>query len=414
MNYLPGKRIVLGITGGIAAYKAAELARLLVKAGAEVRVVMTHGAMAFITPLSLQALSGNPVHHELLDENAEAGMGHIELARWADRIMVAPASANFLARLTHGMADDLLTTLCLASAEPLLVAPAMNQQMWAARATQDNVQVLDSRGIQILGPDVGEQACGDFGAGRMLEPAELLQALNRSFSSQLLGGLNVMVTAGPTREPIDAVRYISNRSSGKMGFAIAAAAREAGANVTLVSGPVSLPTPEGIQRVDVETAEQMGQYVLDHVTEQHILVGSAAVADYVPSMQHPGKMKKSANALSIDLSPTLDIMQEVGGLSERPFTVGFAAETEHVDRYAQEKRQRKNMDMIAANQVGTPNSGFEVDDNQLNVYWADGEQQLPHAPKTRLARQLVELISQQYRVLRSPQHDGPSTVANPD
>ena len=414
MNYLPGKRIVLGITGGIAAYKAAELARLLVKAGAEVRVVMTHGAMAFITPLSLQALSGNPVHHELLDESAEAGMGHIELARWADRILVAPASANFLARLTHGMADDLLTTLCLASAEPVLVAPAMNQQMWAAAATRENVSRLQSRGIEILGPDIGEQACGDYGAGRMLEPAEIQHLLNRSFSNQLLGGLNVMVTAGPTREPIDAVRFISNRSSGKMGFAIATAAHEAGANVTLVSGPVTLPTPEGIKRVDVETAEQMGQYVLDHVTEQHILIGSAAVADYVPSMQHQGKMKKSGKPLSIDLSPTLDIMQEVGELSARPFTVGFAAETNDVERYAQEKRQRKNMDMIAANQVGIPNSGFEVDDNQINVYWADGEQQLPHAPKTRLARQLVELISQQYRVHNGQQTSGTAATGSVD
>lgn len=398
MNYLTGKRILLGITGGIAAYKAADLTRQLVKAGAEVRVVMTSGAQAFVTPLTFQALSGSPVHRDLLDEAAEAGMGHIELARWADRILVAPASANFIARLAHGMADDLLTTLCLASAEPILVAPAMNQQMWANTQTQANIQHIAQSNIQVLGPDSGEQACGDFGVGRMLEPHDLLAQLNQSFSSQLLGGLNVMITAGPTREPIDAVRFISNRSSGKMGYALADAAREAGAHVTLVSGPVNLPTPEGVSRIDVETAEQMGQYVLDHIREQHILIGSAAVADYVPSEPHEGKMKKSGQAMSIKLSPTLDIMQEVGNMQERPFTVGFAAETEHVSEYAQDKRIRKHMDMIAANQVGTADRGFEVDNNELAVYWSDGEQHLPLAHKGKIARQLVALIGDRYQM----------------
>ncbi|MCW8962894.1 MAG: bifunctional phosphopantothenoylcysteine decarboxylase/phosphopantothenate--cysteine ligase CoaBC [Gammaproteobacteria bacterium] len=397
MNFLPGKRVLLGVTGGIAAYKSAELTRLLVKAGADVRVVMTDGAKAFVTPLTYQALSGNPVHHELLDETAEAGMGHIELAKWADRILIAPASANFIARLRQGMASDLLSTLCLASSAPILVAPAMNQQMWSNAQTQENVASLEQRGIHILGPDIGDQACGDFGAGRMLEPADLLQHLNLSFSSQLLGGLNVMITAGPTREAIDAVRFISNRSSGKMGFAIASAAREAGANVTLVTGPVSLQTPEGITRINVETAEQMGQCVLDQLADQHILIGSAAVADYVPSNSFQGKLKKSSQQLSIELTPTLDIMREVGGMTDRPFTVGFAAETDNIKTYAQEKRRSKNMDMIAANQVGVPESGFEVDTNSLDIYWANGEQHLALAHKTKIARQLVEVISRQYR-----------------
>jgi len=397
MNFLPGKRVLLGVTGGIAAYKSAELTRLLVKSGADVRVVMTDGAKAFVTPLTYQALSGNPVHHELLDETAEAGMGHIELAKWADRILVAPASANFIARLRQGMASDLLSTLCLASAAPILVAPAMNQQMWSNAQTQENVAGLEQRGIHILGPDIGDQACGDFGAGRMLEPADLLQHLNRSFSSQLLGGLNVMITAGPTREAIDAVRFISNRSSGKMGFAIARAAREAGANVILVTGPVSLQTPEGITRINVETAEQMGQCVLDQLADQHILIGSAAVADYVPSNSFQGKLKKSSQQLSIELTPTLDIMREVGGMADRPFTVGFAAETDNIKTYAQEKRRSKSMDMIAANQVGVPESGFEVDNNSLDIYWTNGEQHLPLAHKNKIARQLVEVISRQYR-----------------
>ena len=388
---------MLGVTGGIAAYKSAELTRLLVKSGADVRVVMTDGAKAFVTPLTYQALSGNPVHHELLDETAEAGMGHIALAKWADRILIAPASANFIARLSHGMANDLLSTLCLASAAPILLAPAMNQQMWANAQTQENVGHLEQQDIQILGPEVGEQACGDFGAGRMLEPTELLQHLNLSFSSQLLGDLNVMITAGPTREAIDAVRFISNRSSGKMGFAIAGAAREAGANVTLVSGPVSLQTPEGITRIDVETAEQMGQCVFDRLASQHILIGSAAVADYVPSNSFQGKLKKSSQQMSIELSPTLDIMREVGNMTNRPFTVGFAAETDNVQAYAQQKRESKNMDMIAANQVGVPESGFEVDNNSLDIYWASGEQHLALAHKNKIARQLVELISSRYR-----------------
>ena len=397
MNFLASKRIIIGVTGGIAAYKAAELTRLLVKSGAQVRVVMTRGGMSFVTPLTFQALSGQPVHHELLDESAEAGMGHIELAKWADRILVAPASANFIARLSHGMADDLLTTLCLASAAPIIVAPAMNQQMWSNEQTQANLKNLQQRDIQIAGPASGEQACGDTGPGRLLEATELHEIVNLSFSSQKLGGLNVMVTAGPTREAIDAVRFISNRSSGKMGFAIAGAAREAGANVTLVTGPVSLTTPEGVTRLDVETAEQMGQQVLDRISQQHILIGSAAVADYVPANYHDGKMKKSASDLSIKLAPSIDIMLEVGKLAERPFTVGFAAETENLEQYAQDKRVRKNMDMIAANPVGSATGGFDSDDNLLNIFWEGGNQLLELADKHKIARQLIDVISMRYQ-----------------
>ena len=396
MNFLSGKRVILGITGGIAAYKAAELTRLLTKAGADVRVVMTRGGMSFVTPLTFQALSGNPVHHELLDPAAEAGMGHIELAKWADRILIAPASANFIARLAHGMADDLLTTVCLASDAGLLVAPAMNQQMWANQQTQANVEQLQARGYEIAGPDIGPQACGDVGAGRLLEPEVLQEQLNQSFANHKLGGLNVMITAGPTREAIDAVRFISNRSSGKMGFALACAAREAGARVTLVTGPVSLPTPEGVNRLDVESAEQMGQQVFDLLEKQDILIGSAAVADYLPATYHEGKMKKSAEDLSIKLAPSIDIMLEVGKLTNRPFTVGFAAETENLEQYAQEKRVRKNMDMIAANPVGTDATGFDSDNNKLDVFWEGGSQHLELASKDKIARQLVDVISTRF------------------
>lgn len=400
MGYLTGKRILLGITGSIAAYKAAELTRLLATAGADVRVVMTGGARAFVTPLTFQALSGNPAYYDLLDESAEAGMGHIELARWADRILVAPASANFMARLAHGMADDLLTTCCLASEAPIYIAPAMNRVMWANPQTQNNVTQLVHNQICLLGPATGDQACGETGPGRMLEPEILAQRLAESFSSDLLAGLNVLITAGPTREAIDAVRYISNRSSGKMGFALAQAAHEAGANVTLVAGPVALETPHGVHRIDVESAEQMGQTVMDHLDNQQILIGSAAVADYVPSQPHAGKLKKSADSLSIRLSPSMDIMQAVGNLDHRPFTVGFAAETENLQQYAQDKRQRKHMDMIAANLVGQGDRGFEADDNELLVFWDGGQQRLPLSHKNKIARQLVGLIGQQFNTTR--------------
>lgn len=403
MGFLTGKRIILGVTGSIAAYKAAELVRLLVKAGTHIRVVMTEGAQAFITPMTLQAVSGNPVHTAaLLDEQAEAGMGHIELARWADTVVVAPASANFLARLAHGMADDLLSTLCLATDAPVMVAPAMNQQMWVNRQTQLNINHLGQSGITVMGPASGEQACGDIGPGRMFEPDELITIIDNSFSGHALAGLKIMITAGGTREAIDAVRYIGNRSSGKMGFALATAAREAGAEVTLICGPVSLGTPDGVSRIDVETAEQMGQVVLNQISDQDILIGSAAVADYIPASPYAGKIKKTGDSLSIELSPGIDIMQEVGRLPNKPFTVGFAAETENMDVYARDKMRRKSMDMIAANIVGLSDRGFEVDENAMDIYWNDGEKTLPLAGKARIARQLIALIADRYRT--APPH----------
>lgn len=396
MRYLAGKHILLGITGGIAAYKAAELTRLLVKSGAEVRVAITRSGQAFVTPVTLQTLSGNPVHTDLMGSKAVTEMEHIGLARWADRILVAPASANFLARLAHGMADDLLSTLCLATHAPILVAPAMNQQMWANQQTQTNVQHLRQKQITVLEPAVGEQACGEHGPGRMPEPLELQRLLDNSFSSSKLAGVNVTVTAGPTRETIDAVRFISNRSSGKMGFAIAGAAQEAGANVTLITGPVNLETPPYVKRINVENAEQMGQAVLDDIHRQHILIGSAAVADYIPSSPVSGKIKKKADNLSITLKPGIDIMYEVGQLRPKPFTVGFAAETENISTYAKDKLQRKNMDMIAANLVNMGDRGFYVDDNALDIYWQNGHQKLPLTSKQKLARQLIELVSTHY------------------
>ena len=398
MGLLIGKQIILGVTGSIAAYKAAELTRLLGKSGAHIRVTMTQGAQAFVTPMTFQALSGNPVHTALLDEQAEAGMGHIELARWADTVVVAPASANFLARLAHGMADDLLSTLCLTTDAPIMVAPAMNQQMWHNHQTRININHLTQSGIAVMGPASGEQACGSIGPGRMLEPEELLSIIDNSFARHILSGLKVMVTAGATREAIDIARYISNRSSGKMGFALATAAREAGAEVTLIAGPVSLNTPEGVSRIDIETAEQMGQAVLNQIASQDILIGSAAVADYVPASPYKGKIKKTHDNLTIELSAGIDIMQEVGQLHNKPFTVGFAAETENIDAHAQDKMRRKNMDMIAANNVGLSDRGFEADENAIDVYWDDGRKTLPLASKDKIARQLVALIGDRYRM----------------
>ncbi len=403
MGFLTGKQIILGITGSIAAYKAAELVRLLVKSGTRTRVVMTQGAQAFITPMTLQALSGNPVHTTILDEQAEAGMGHIELARWADTVVVAPASANFLARLAHGMADDLLSTLCLTTDAPIMVAPAMNQRMWINRQTQLNISHLGQSGITIMGPASGNQACGDIGPGRMLESDELASIIDNSFARHTLAGLKIIITAGGTREAIDTIRYIGNRSSGKMGFALANAAREAGAEVTLICGPVNLDTPSGVSRIDVETAKQMRQAVLNQISSHHILIGSAAVADYVPTAPYEGKIKKTCDNLSIELSPSIDIMQEVGQLQDKPFTVGFAAETENMDVYARDKMQRKNMDMIAANIVGLPDRGFEVDENAVDVYWSNGQKTLPLASKTKIARQLIALIGDRYRADTSRQ-----------
>jgi len=393
-------RILLGVTGGIAAYKSAELVRRLRDRGAEVQVVMTAGARQFVTPLTFQALSGRPVRTDLWDEAAEAAMGHIELARWADRVLIAPASADFLARLAHGLADDLLTTLCLATDAPLSVAPAMNRLMWANAATQANVAVLRSRGVTVLGPAEGDQACGETGPGRMLEPAEILDAFApRGAGNRVLAGLKVMITAGPTRERIDPVRFITNRSSGKMGFAVAEAAREAGAEVVLVSGPVNVATPPGVRRVDVETAEQMMNAVNEHVADTDIFIAAAAVSDYRPVQCASEKIKKTSDSLSLTLSRTTDILATVAARAPRPFVVGFAAETQNVERNALAKLEGKRLDMIAANQVGD-NLAFDCEDNALTVYWPGGKQDLGHAPKRQLAAALVSLIAERRVAVR--------------
>lgn len=405
MGSLTNKRILLGITGSIAAYKAAELVRRLRDLGAEVQVVMTRSAAEFITPLTLQTLSGKPVRSELLDEQAEATMGHIELARWADAVLVAPAGADFLARLVQGRGDDLLGAICLASEAPLAVAPAMNQAMWADPATQANVQTLRDRAVAVFGPASGEQACGDVGEGRMLEPVELAKATSGLFASGALQGLKVLVTAGPTREPIDPMRFVSNRSSGKMGYALAMACAEAGAHVILVSGPVALPTPEYVERVDVESAAQMNDAVQDRIPVTDIFISAAAVADYAPDEVASEKIKKANGTLSLTLQRTIDILASVGERDDSPFMVGFAAETTNIESHARDKLNNKHLDMIAANYIGTQADGspvgFESDENALQVYWPGGEEALTKAPKTRLARQLVALIAQRYHEKRS-------------
>ena len=401
MGILAHKRILLGVTGGIAAYKSAELTRRLCAEGAEVKVVMTPAAQAFITPLTLQALSGHPVHVELLDHETEAAMSHIALARWADRIVAAPASANFIARLSHGLADDLLSTLCLASAAPLLLAPAMNQQMWLNSATQENVQRLQTRGAVLLGPAAGSQACGETGPGRMAEPDDIVRALGDSFSSGRLAGLRVLVTAGPTREFIDPVRYLSNCSSGRMGYAIARAAVEAGAETLLVSGPVALAPPERAQLIEVVSAEQMREAVLAALASCDIFISAAAVADYRSVETAPRKLKKSAAAPRLQLEKTPDILLEAASLKEPPFTVGFAAETDNLVANAKQKLADKKLDMIAANQVGE-GLGFESEFNALEVHWRGGSQRLELAPKEKLARQLVELIAARHQKKTAP------------
>lgn len=399
---LAHSRILLGVTGGIAAYKACELTRLLVKTGCEVRVAMTAAACEFITPLTFQALSGNPVHTTLLDERAEAGMGHIELARWADAVLVAPASADFMARLAHGLADDLLATLCLATEAPLYLAPAMNRAMWAKPATQANRTLLENRGITLLGPAEGDQACGETGAGRMLEPIEILAALGEYRGS--LAGVRVTVTAGPTREPIDPVRVIANRSSGRMGFAVAAAARAAGAQVTLIAGPVALATPRGVSRVDVETAVDMHRAVLSALPSTDLFVAAAAVADYRPATASAHKLKKTADTLALALERTPDILAEVSAHRPRPFCVGFAAETDDLLANARAKLTAKRLDMIAANRVGD-GLGIEQSDNALEVLWDEGARSLPRASKEDLARELVALVAERYRLIHPLKED---------
>lgn len=394
---LTGRQVLLGVAGGIAAYKAADLVRRLGDAGACVRVVMTENAARFVTPLTFQALSGHPVRMSLWDESAEAAMGHIELARWAQDILIAPASADLIARLAHGMADDLLTTLCLASAAPVHVAPAMNQQMWAHPATQANLALLRQRGIGVFGPAAGSQACGDTGSGRLLEPLELVAALQASQRSHLLQGRNVLISAGPTYEDIDPVRFLGNRSSGRMGFAVAEAAVLAGASVTLVAGPVHLPTPAGVQRIDVRSARQMHAAVLGAAEHCDVYIAAAAVGDFRPAEVAAHKIKKRGDGgLSLDLTQNPDILADMAALPQRPLLVGFAAETENVEDYARAKLERKRLDLIAANQVGC-GLGFEVDDNSLTLISAEGVLRLPTAPKRELARQLVEVVAQRLR-----------------
>jgi phosphopantothenoylcysteine decarboxylase/phosphopantothenate--cysteine ligase len=392
MGSLTNKRILLGITGGIAAYKSADLARRLREAGAEVRVVMTQAATEFITPLTMQAVSGHPVHRQLLDTEAEAGMGHIDLARWADAVLVAPASANFLARLVQGRADDLLSTLCLATQAPVAVAPAMNQQMWANTATQVNLVTLKSRGVHVFGPGEGSQACGEVGPGRMLEPLQIVELAGGLFASGVLDGLRVVITAGPTWEAIDPVRGITNKSSGKMGYAVAEAAVEAGARVILISGPTALPDPDRLTTVRVTSARQMYDAVHEHAGNADVFIGVAAVADYRPVETQPAKLKKNSERLTLELVRNADILESVAKWSPRPFTVGFAAETNDVERHAREKLERKNLDLVAANRVGLPGSGFESDDNQLLLVERDGTTELPAGPKRQLARTLIHHI----------------------
>jgi phosphopantothenoylcysteine decarboxylase/phosphopantothenate--cysteine ligase len=395
---MKGKRILLGVTGGIAAYKSADLVRRLREQGAEVQVVMTAGAREFVTPTTFQALSGRAVRSDLWDPAHEAAMGHIELARWADLLLVAPATADFLARLAHGLADDLLSTLALATTAPIVVAPAMNQQMWSNAATQANVALLQQRGVRLLGPATGAQACGETGPGRMLEPLEITAAVAPLLRSQgPLSDQRALVTAGPTRACIDPVRFISNRSSGKMGFAVAQALHEAGAEVVLVSGPVSLETPHGVTRIDVESADQMFAAVQRELPNTAIFVGTAAVADYRPKQCAAQKIKKSSESLGLEMTRTTDILAFVSAGTPRPFVVGFAAETNSVEQNARSKLLAKNLDMIAANEVGHAKA-FDCDHNALLVLWRGGGRvELPHSSKRDLAYALTDVIIERFR-----------------
>ena len=393
---MQGKHILLGVTGGIAAYKSPDLVRRLREHGAEVQVVMTRAAREFVTPTTFQAVSGRAVRSDLWDASAEAAMGHIELARWADAVLIAPASADFLARLAAGLADDLLTTLCLATEAPIAVAPAMNHLMWSNAATRANIATLAGRSVQFLGPGAGDQACGESGEGRMLEPLDLAERLQALLvpANGALAGRRVLITAGPTRERIDPVRFISNRSSGKMGFAVAQAAREAGASVVLVSGPVSQPTPVGVRRVDIESASEMLAAVVRELPGTDLFISTAAVADYRPARAAEQKIKKTSDTLELAMERTADVLAAVAARSERPFVVGFAAETESVEQNARTKLLKKNLDMIAANEVGH-DKAFDCEDNQLIVLTRAGRHELARADKLTLARGLIALIAQE-------------------
>lgn len=405
MSFSPLKsvRVLLGVSGGIAAYKAAELVRRLADAGADVRVVLTENAARFVTPLTFQALSGNPVRTSLWDESAEAAMGHIELARWADEVLIAPASADFLSRIAQGRADDLLSTLVLATAAPISVAPAMNQQMWSNAATQANMAVLRQRGVRVFGPASGGQACGEFGDGRLLEPNDLVAALAATRGSRPFAGTRILVSAGPTFEDIDPVRFIGNRSSGRMGFAIAEAAAALGAEVSLIAGPVSLQTPHQVTRSNVRSAREMRDAVIAAAPKHDIFISAAAVGDYRPQAVAASKIKKTGGALALELIQNPDILAEVSRLPGRPFLVGFAAETNDLEHYARDKLERKGLDMIAANQVGN-DLGFECSDNALLLIWAQGSEQLAQADKRVIAHGLLERVMERYRAQKAEVH----------
>ncbi|MEZ9394439.1 bifunctional phosphopantothenoylcysteine decarboxylase/phosphopantothenate--cysteine ligase CoaBC [Vibrio splendidus] len=394
---LAGKKILLGISGGIAAYKCAELTRRLIERGAQVQVVMTNAAKEFITPLTMQAVSGRPVSDSLLDPAAEASMGHIELAKWADLVLLAPATADLIARMTAGMGNDLLTTLVLATDAPVAVSPAMNQQMYSHPATQENIATLKRRGCEIWGPAAGEQACGDVGMGRMLEPMQLVHRCEDFFQPKPLAGRSVLITAGPTREAIDPVRYITNHSSGKMGYALAEAAAKQGATVTLISGPVSLATPNKVNRIDVDSAQQMFDAVSTNAAQHDIFISCAAVADYRPQSIADQKLKKvdGKDDMTIQMVKNPDIVASVASMTEgRPFTVGFAAETQDVEKYARGKLERKNLDMICANDVSVEGQGFNSSSNELHLYWKDGDKSLPLESKDTLGFQILDQIQQ--------------------
>ena len=394
MAHLHNKNIVLGVSGGISAYKSAELVRRLQDLGATTRVVMTKAATEFITPLTMQALSGNPVHIDLLDTDAEGAMGHIELARWADLVLIAPATADFMARLANGQADDLLTTLCLATSAQLALAPAMNQVMWSAKSTQTNLKQLKQRSIQIIGPDEGIQACGDTGLGRMVQPESIAERTASLFKSGLLEGLEVVITAGPTREPIDPVRYLSNHSSGKMGYALAQAAIDAGAKTTLISGPVSLQPPEHANCIEVQTATEMHETALNLIDRCDIFIACAAVADYRPQMMAEHKIKKNVEKLTIELVRNPDIIADVAASPQNPFTVGFAAETHDVLENAKEKMKNKKLNMIVANNVSDSSIGFNSDDNAAIILWPGGSSEVKRRSKTQLARIIISTIEE--------------------
>lgn len=395
MNSLHNKHIVLGVTGSIAAYKSADLVRRLREAGARVRVVLTEGGAKFITPLTLQSLSGYPVQQHLLDPDNEAMFGHIELARWADVVLIAPASANALARFAHGQADDLLAAVCLATTSPVVIAPAMNHRMWGHAATRENIATLTARGVTIVGPDSGDQACGETGPGRMSEPAAIVAHLAGMFAPGTLAGMRVVITSGPTHEALDPVRFIGNRSSGKMGFAVARAALEAGADVTLITGPVALETPDGAARIDVRTAQEMFDAVMGAIKRCDIFVGAAAVADYRPARVTPQKIKKKDDDLTLELVRTPDILAAVGALPDKPFVVGFAAETEDLEPNARAKLESKKLDLVAANWVNA-GQGFESDENALLLLWQGGKAEIERDSKARVARRLITVVAERF------------------